>query len=76
MPLIIKTQNKAEAEAAQRRYFWSLTPHERLALAVRLNRQARVLYAANPANPPLVVPGEKRVTKSAVPIPRSREWAT
>ena len=70
MPPVIKTPYKAEAEAAQRRYFWSLTPRERLALAVRLNRQARAIYAANPANPPLAVPNGRRVFKSAAPIPR------
>ena len=70
MSPIVKTQHKVEAEAAQRRYFWSLTPRERLALAVRLNRQARAIYAANPANPPLTTPNGGRVFKSAAPIPR------
>ncbi len=67
---VFKTQNKAEADEAQRRHFWAMTPLERLELAVRLNAQARLLYAANPANPPLPVPNGKRVLKSATPIPR------
>ena len=75
MPPVIKTPHKAEAEEAQRRYFWSLTPRERLVLAVRLNRQARALYAANPANPPRPA-AVKRVIKSAGPVPRSRKRPT
>lgn len=39
-----KTQSKAEADAQQRRYYWSLTPQARLALAVRLNAAAREVY--------------------------------
>ncbi len=65
---IIKSQNKADIEEAQRRYWWAKTPQERLAAATRLNAQARQLYAANPANPALTY-GE-RVLKSATPIPR------
>ena len=33
---VFKTQDKAQADEQQRRYYWSLTPYERLALAVRL----------------------------------------
>ena len=74
MQPVIKTRHKGEAEEAQRRYFWSLTPYERLALAVRLNQQARAIYAANPANPPLDFAPDhgRRVLKSAAPIPRGR----
>ncbi len=68
MKHVIKTCNKAEAEEQQRRYYWSLTPYERLALAVKLNRQAQAIYAANPANPPLT--HGRRILKSAAPIPR------
>lgn len=66
---VIKSQDKAQVDEQQRRYYWSLTPYERLALAVRLNRQARLIYAANPANLPVPNDG-KRVLKSAAPIPR------
>ena len=65
---VFKSCDKADIDEQQRRYFWSLTPHERLALAVRLNRQARLLYAANPANPPLPTNGG-RILKSATPFP-------
>ena len=67
---VFKSQHKADNDEQQRRYYWSLTPCERLVLAVRLNQQARLLYAANPANPPLPVPDGKRVLKSDRPIPR------
>ena len=66
---VFKSQHKADLDEQQRRYYWSLTPYERLALAVRLNRQARLIYAANPANPPLDFNGG-RVLKSAAPLPR------
>lgn len=66
---VFKTQDKAQIEEQQRRYYWSLTPYERLALAVQLNQQARRIYAANLANPPLNSDG-RRVFKSAAPIPR------
>lgn len=69
---VLKSLNKADLDEQQRRYYWSLTPHERLALAVRLNQQARIIYAANPANPPLptVTTDGGRVLKSAAPLPR------
>ena len=72
MSLIIKTRSKAEADEQQRRYFWGLTPYDRLALAVRLNQQAQAIYAANPANPPRNTPliDGRRVLKSATPVPR------
>ena len=66
---VFKTQNKAESDEQQRRYYWSLAPYERLALAGRLNQQARLIYAANPANRPLTTDGG-RILKSAAPIPR------
>lgn len=66
--LIIKSQNKADVDAAQRRYWWAKTPQERLAAAAQLIAQARQLYAANPANPALTY--GKRVFKSATPVPR------
>lgn len=66
---VFKSADKADNDEQQRRYYWGLTPHERLALAVRLNRQARLIYAANPANPPLPTNGG-RILKSAAPIPR------
>ena len=74
MQPVIKTRHKQEAEEAQRRYFWSLTPYERLALAVKLNHQARAIYASNPANPPLdaTFDNGRRVLKSAAPIPRGK----
>lgn len=72
MSLIIKTQNKAEAEQAQRRYYWSLTPRERLEVARRLNEQARAICAANPANLPLTTTQAHggSIYKSATPVPR------
>lgn len=74
MALLIKTRDKATLDDAQRRYFWSLTPYERLTLAQRLNQQAQAVYAANPANPPLAAdPG--RVLKSSTPIPAQARWA-
>ena len=71
---IIKTQSKAEAEEAQRRYFWSLTPYERVTLAMKLNRQARAIYSANPRNRPVASVQEngRRVIKSTTPMPRDR----
>ncbi|GAB3312371.1 hypothetical protein ACFQT0_12100 [Hymenobacter humi] len=69
MSPVFKSRDKAQIDEQQRRYYWSLTPHERLALAVRLNQQARLIYTANPANPPLTTDGG-RVLKSAAPIPR------
>ena len=68
MQPVFKSPDKAAIEAQQRHYYWSLTPHERLALAVRLNRQARAIYAANPANPAL--PHRSKILKSATPNPR------
>ena len=71
MQPVVKTQRKAEAEEAQRRYFWSLTPRQRRELAVKLNQQARAIYASNPANSLRNPPADgKRVFKSATPIPR------
>lgn len=61
---VFKSPDKARLDEQQRRYCRALTPHERLALAVRLNRQARLVYAANPANPPLPTDG-RRILKSA-----------
>jgi len=69
MQPVFKTRDKAEAEAQQRHHYWAMTPHERLALALRLNEHARYLYVANPANAPLP-PDGRRVLKSAAPIPR------
>ncbi|WP_210517830.1 hypothetical protein [Hymenobacter terricola] len=71
MQPVFKTRDKAAAEAEQRRYYWAMTPEQRLALAVRLNEHARYLYAANPANA-LVPPDGRRVLKSAAPIPRRK----
>ena len=72
MRLVFKSRDKADLDEQQRRYYWSLTPHERLALAVRLNQQAQMTYAANPANSPLpiVTTDGGRVLKSAAPLPR------
>ena len=67
---VFKSPHKADNDEQQRRYYWSLTPAQRLALAVRLNAAVRELYAANPVNPPLPVPDGKRVLKSDKPIPR------
>ena len=69
---VFKSRDKADLDEQQRRYYWSLTPHERLALAVRLNQQAQMIYAANPANSPLpiVTTDGGRVLKSAAPLPR------
>ncbi|MCC3152736.1 hypothetical protein Q3A66_06990 [Hymenobacter sp. BT770] len=69
MSPVFKSRDKAQIDEQQRRYYWSLTPHERLALAVRLNQQARLIYAANLANPPLMTDGG-RILKSAAPLPR------
>ena len=69
MRLVFKSRDKTQLDEQQRRYYWSLTPYERLALAVRLNEQARRIYAANPANPPLT-PDGRRILKSAAPLPR------
>ncbi|RYY07574.1 MAG: hypothetical protein EOO36_24540 [Cytophagaceae bacterium] len=66
--LVIKSQNKAAVDEAQRQYWWAKTPQERLAVAARLIAQARQLYAANSANPVLTY-GE-RILKSATPISR------
>ena len=66
--LIIKSQRKADIDQAQRAYWWRKTPLERLAAAARLMAEARQVYAANPANPPLA--DGNRVLKSATPIPR------
>ena len=63
---VFKSQHKADLDAAQRRHYWSLSPAQRVALAVRLNAQARASYAANPANPPL--PDFHGVIKSRTPI--------
>ena len=68
---VFKTRDKARLDELQRRYYWGLTPYERLALAGRLNQQARATYAANPANPPRVSPPDgRRILKSATPISR------
>lgn len=40
---------------------------QRVVFAVRLNAQARAIYAANPSNPPLS-DYERTVLKSATPI--------
>ena len=66
---VFKSQHKADNDEQQRRYYWSLTPEQRVALAVQLNAQALLIYAANPANPPLPAYGRK-VLKSTSPIPR------
>ncbi|WP_375434503.1 hypothetical protein [uncultured Hymenobacter sp.] len=69
MQPIIKTRHKAEE--TQRRYYWSLPPYEQLVPAIKLNRQAQAIYAANPANLPLesTFADGRRVLKSATPIP-------
>lgn len=70
---VFKTRDKALLDEWQRRHYWGLTPYERLALAVRLNQQARAIYAANPANPPRVSPPDgRRVLKSATPVLRGK----
>lgn len=70
---VIKTQHKTEAEEAQRHYFWSLTPCERLVLAAQLNRQARAIGDESSANqPPAQFANGERVLKSATPIPRRK----
>lgn len=66
--VVIKSQNKADIDQAQREYWWRKTPQERLAAAARLMTEARQVYAANPANPPLA--HGNRVLKSAAPVPR------
>ena len=66
---VFKSSHKADLDAAQRSHYWGLTPAQRVALAVRLNAQARALHAANPANAPLPDYG-RNVFKSASPIPR------
>ena len=69
---VFKSRDKADLDEQQRCYYWSLTPYERLALAVRLNQQARMIYAANPANPllPIATIDGGQVLKSAAPLPR------
>ena len=66
MGIVLKSRDKAVIDEQQRRYYWGLTPQQRLALALRLNQQARAIYAANPA----ALPHGRRVLKSAAPIPR------
>ena len=68
---VFKSPHKADNDAQQRRHYWAMTPEQRVALAVRLNAEARAIYAANPANPPLPDHGRK-VLKSATPVPRGR----
>ena len=69
MQPVFKTRDKAEAEEQQRRYYWSLTPQQRLALAVRLNAHARLLCPAAPTDTSAPAHG-RRVFKSTAPIPR------
>jgi hypothetical protein len=71
MRSVIKSAAKAVTQEAQRRYYWSLTPYERLALAQRLNEQARRIAALNPANPALPDYG-RRVFKATAPVSRRR----
>lgn len=68
--LLIKTQNKADIDEAQRHYWWSKTPQERLAAAAELIRHGKLLYAANPNNPPLFPTDGAHVLKATTPIRR------
>lgn len=49
-------------------YWWSKTPEERLAAALKLIKRAKAIYRSNPANPPLTNGGQ--VLKSDKPIQR------
>jgi hypothetical protein len=66
----LKTTNPAEIEDRQRRYWWSKTPQQRLAAADALIARGRRLYAANPANPPLLPAHGARALKSTAPVRR------
>ncbi|RYY13385.1 MAG: hypothetical protein EOO36_15925 [Cytophagaceae bacterium] len=66
--MVLKSRNKQDIDQAQRAYWWQKTPLERLAAAAQLMAEARRVYAANPANPPLAY--GNRVLKSATPVPR------
>ena len=65
-----KTNDPAQIEARQRAYWWHKTPQERLAAAAELIRRGRLLYAANPKNPPLLPADGARALKAATPVRR------
>jgi hypothetical protein len=53
MDIIRKSSNPADIPAYDKDYWWSKTPQERLAAALKLIRRAKAIYYANPKNPPL-----------------------
>lgn len=68
MNSIRKSSNPDELPAYDKEYWWAKTPQERLAAALKLIRRAKVIYYANPVNPPLGNGGQ--VLKSDKPIQR------
>jgi hypothetical protein len=68
MPPIRKSSNPEDIHTYDKEYWWSKTPEERLAAALKLIRRAKAIYYANPKNPPLGNGGQ--VLKSNKPIQR------
>ena len=66
MSTIRKSSNLDEIHVYDKKNWWAKTPQERLAAALELTRQAKAIYYANPANPPLGNGGQ--VLKSDKPI--------
>ncbi|WP_338869427.1 hypothetical protein WBJ53_20095 [Spirosoma sp. SC4-14] len=66
MSTIHKSQNFNDIPAYDKEYWWSKTPQERLAAALKLIRRAKAIYYANPANASLGNGGQ--VLKSNRPI--------
>ncbi len=66
MSTIRKSSNPDEIHVYDKEYWWTKTPQERLAAALKLIRRAKAIYYANPKNPPLSNGGH--VLKSSTPI--------
>ena len=54
MDTIQKATSSADIPGYNKAYWHAKTPQERLEAALRLILQAKAIYNANPANPPLV----------------------
>ncbi len=70
MDIIHKSSNPADIPDYDKEYWWSKTPQERLAAALKLIRRTKVIYYANPKNTPLGNGGQ--VFKSDKPIDHRR----
>ncbi|WP_128546849.1 hypothetical protein [Larkinella soli] len=73
MSIIRKSGSFPEIPEYDKAFWWSKTPEERLEAALKLILQAKMIYRANPLNPPLTSHGTG-ILKSHTPIERRRGY--